>query len=61
MVSSEAIELIGHLLSFLRKLMFGKSMGSGDNGKPHRKRHGNDLLRQPGLPGTLFAGKHSFS
>lgn len=34
-----AIELIDHLLSSLlslRKSMFRKSMGSGDNGKPHQ-------------------------
>lgn len=46
--SFAAIELIGHLLfpvPPLRKSMFRKSMGSGDNGKPHkartRRRHGN--------------------
>jgi len=46
--SFAAIELIGHLLfpvPPLRKSMFRKSMGSGDNGKPHKARtrrgHGN--------------------
>lgn len=35
-----AVELIGHLLlrrSPSRKSMFRKSMGSGDNGKPHKR------------------------
>lgn len=36
------IELIDHLFS-LRKSMFRKTMGSSDNEKPHRKRHGNDF------------------
>lgn len=39
--SFAAIELIGHLLfpvPPLRKSMFRKSMGSGDNGKPHKAR-----------------------
>lgn len=41
------VELIGHLLlPPSRKSMFRKSMGSGDNGKPHkRSRHGNERLQ----------------